>query len=213
MADAHRIAAASPQAGEAAAVMSARHGWLRFRSEGRPLPSCLDDDPRHWQQHVLRDHRTWYGADAAPQVSGAFVLQYLLQVPAHTAAAAAGVGMRVRRLDRLTFEISRNGVPRLVELGELEATPGADLDAALAVAERDYRRVAEPLAGAYVSTRPMSSQQRAGMVTDMWREADRSVRSAAGRFDPAESRRVSCCLIYALPGCVECAGCPRQVRR
>ncbi|MGA8046827.1 MAG: (2Fe-2S)-binding protein [Dermatophilaceae bacterium] len=213
MADTNRIPAASPEAGEAAAVMSARHAWLRFRSEGHPLPSCLDDDPRPWQQHVLADHRVWYGPDAAPQVSGAFVLQYLLQVPAHTAAAAAGVGMRVSRLEDLTFEISRNGVPRLVEIGDLRRVGEAALDEALAVAERDYRAVAEPLAGAYVSTRPMSSQQRRGMVADMWAEAARAVRMGGGRFSVGEARRSSCCLIYALPGCVECAGCPRSARR
>jgi hypothetical protein len=193
--------------------MSARHGWLRFRSEGHPLATCLDDDPRAWQRHVLNDHRVWYGPGAPTQVSGAFVLQYLLQVPAHTAAAAAGVGMRVGRLDDLTFEISRNGVPRVVELGDLERLDTTDLEESLTNAERDYRTVAEPLAGAYVSTRPMSSQQRRGMVTDMWAEAARAVRMGGGRFGIGEARRSSCCLIYALPGCVECVGCPRQVRR
>jgi hypothetical protein len=212
-ADTDRIAAGAPQAGVAAAGMGARHGWLGFRSTGHPLPSALDDDPRPWQQHVLGDHRAWYGADAAPQVSGAFVLQYLLQVPANAAAAAAGIGMRVSHLADLTFEISRNGVPRLVELGDLQVVRTAGLEELLAAAEHDYRTVADPLAGAYVSPRPMSSQQRRGMVTDMWAEAARAVRMGGGRFSVAEARRTSCCLIYALPGCVECAGCPRQTRR
>ncbi|KAB7746483.1 hypothetical protein GA707_03030 [Nostocoides sp. F2B08] len=213
MGDTHRLVAASPEAGEAATVMSARHAWLRFRSEGHPLPTCLDDDPRAWQQHVLADHRVWYGPDAAPQVSGVFVLQYLLQVAAHSAAGAAGLGMRVSRLDDLTFEISRNGVPRVVELGDLESLAGLGPEESLALAEREYRAVAEPLAGAYVSTRPMSSQQRRGMVADMWAEAARAVRMAGGRFTVGETRRSSCCLIYALPGCVACAGCPRLARR
>ena len=212
-ADPVRIVAATPEGGEAATVMSARHAWLGFRSTGHPLPNALDDDPRAWQRQVLGDHRAWYGPGAAPQVSGAFVLQYLLQVPAHSAAAAAGVGMRVSRLADLTFEISRNGVPRLVELGDLRAQRTTGLEDLIAAAERDYRAVAEPLAGAYVSTRPMSSQQRRGMVTDMWTEAARAVRMAGGRFSVGEARRTSCCLIYALPGCVECAGCPRQTRR
>ena len=88
-----------------------------------------------------------------------------------------------------------------------------ELQESLARAERDYRAVAEPLAGAYVSTRPMSTQQRRGMVADMWAEAARAVRMAGGRFTVGETRRSSCCLIYALPGCVACAGCPRLVRR
>lgn len=205
--------AASPEAGEAAARLSAAHGWLRFQSTGRPLPRRLTDDVADWQAGVLADHRSWYGADAPSQVSGAFVLQYLLQVPAHTAATAAGAGMRPRALADLTFALGSGGVPQLVEVGVLETSAG-DLFERLERARADYRAVAEPLAHAYRSTRPMSSRQRLGMVTDLWAEAARAVRSGAGRFKLEEPRRISCCLIYALPGCVECSGCPRtQVRR
>ena len=208
----NQVPAASPEAGEAADRMSARHGWLRFAATGRALPVRLTDDVSSWQQSLLRQHRDWYGEAAAPQVSGAFVLQYLLQVPAHTASAAAGGGMRVRDLTGLTFAIDGNGVPRQVELGDLETLDG-DLDERLAVAERDYLEVAGERAGGYISTRPMSSRQRHGMVRDMWSEAARAVRSAAGRFAVDEPRRVSCCLIYALPGCTECSGCPRLSTR
>ena len=191
--------------------MTSRHGWLRFRSTGHPLRRRLDDDARAWQADLLADHRRWYGAPAPEQVSGAFVLQYLLQVPAHTAALAAGAGMRVQRLADLTFETGPSHTPRLVETGRLE--PGAEtLEVGLARAEGEYRAVAEPLAGAYVSTRRMSSQQRQGMVGDMWLEAARLVRSRAGAIEVGEPRRRSCCLIYALPGCVECAACPRLSR-
>lgn len=188
--------------------MSARHGWLRFTATGRPLPSRLTDDVRPWQEALLADHRAWYGDDAPEQVSGVFVLQYLLQIPAHTAAFAAGVGMRPRHLADLTFTLGPNSVPRVVELGELHPLTG-DLESRLAAGEAEYRSVAAELARAYRSTRPMSSQQRQGLVTDMWAEAARAVRSAAGVIDVGEARRISCCLIYALPGCVECAGCPR----
>jgi hypothetical protein len=192
--------------------MSARHGWLRFRSTGRALPMGLHDDVRPWQAALLADHRRWYGpADVPVQVSGAFVLQYLLQVPAHTAAGSAGVGVRVPRLAGITFELGPGGVPRLVETGELEPAGAEALEARLAQAEADYREVAEPLARAYVSTRRMSSRQRLGMVSDMWAEAARGVRVRAGDFTLGEPQRLSCCLIYALPGCVECAGCPRLV--
>lgn len=197
-----------------AALMSARHGWLRFQSTGATLPVDLRVDPIPWQAAVLADHRRWYGpADVPTQVSGAFVLQYLLQVPAHTAASAAGVGVRVRDLAALTFELGTGGVPRLVELGALDPVVDLPLGSALVQAEADYLEVAEPLARSYTSTRRMSSQQRLAMVRDMWAEAARGVRVRAGEFTLAEPRRTSCCLIYCLPGCVECAGCPRLTQR
>ena len=201
-------AAVSPESGEAAALMSARHGWLRFRAAGGPLGRGLGDDVRDWQQAILADHRRWYGAEAPPQVSGAFVLQYLLQVPAHTAAFAAGIGMRCLHLADLTFAVGGNGVPNLVEIGAVAPLSGT-LDDRLAEAQRDFRAVAAPLAENYRSTRRMSSRQRHGMAADMWAEAARAVRAAAGEFAVAEPRRISCCLIYALPGCSECSGCPR----
>jgi len=205
----HHTPAASPDAGEAAALMSARHAWLRFVATGRPLTHHLDDPVRPWQAAILADHHHWYGPDAPEQVSGAFVLQYLLQVPAHTAAGAAGIGMRVPVLGRLTFERGSGGVPCLVEIGAIEPV-GGELEERLTRAEADYRAVAEPLARDYRSTRPMSSRQRLGMVTDMWAEAARTVRGGDGVITLDEPRRISCCLIYALPGCVECAGCPRR---
>lgn len=189
--------------------MSVRHAWLTFTATGRPLPHRLFDDPAPWQETLLAEHRTWYGADVAPQVSGAFVLQYLLQVPAQTAATAAGVGMRCTALAGLTFILGDHSVPKAAEIG-LVAPLAGGLDERLARAERDYREVAAPLAEHYRSPRPMSTQQRLGMVEDMWAQARRAVRSGSGLVDTEEPRRLSCCLIYALPGCVECAGCPRQ---
>jgi ferric iron reductase protein FhuF len=43
----------------------------------------------------------------------------------------------------------------------------------------------------------------------MWSAARREAETAAGLFRPGVPPRESCCLIYALPSCVECAGCPR----
>src|SRR5690606_25176319 len=128
--------------------MSTGHAWLRFVSTGRPLDSGLQDETGPWQQLILADHRRWYGPHAPVQVSGAFVLQYLLQVPAHTAATAAAVGMRVSALQDLTFERGPGGVPALVEVGDLERLDG-DLDDRLALAKESYREVAAPLAEAY----------------------------------------------------------------
>ena len=191
--------------------MSAAHGWLRFRETGRSLSRRLDEDPRPWQADILADHRRWYGPDAPAQVAGVFVLQYLLQVPAQAASCAAAVGLRVASLAELTFDLGEGHAPRAVELGRLAPGEGR-LEQDLAGAEADYRAVAAPLADGYVSTRRMSSQQRRGMVDDMWEEAAGDVRARAGR-PRGRRRRVSCCLIYALPGCAECAGCPRATRR
>ena len=62
------------------------------------------------------------------------------------------------------------------------------------------RRIAE----AFPATEKMSSRQRLGMVEDMWEMALARLHGAP----PPE--RESCCLLYALPGCAPCAGCPRQ---
>ncbi|NLJ53448.1 MAG: (2Fe-2S)-binding protein [Intrasporangiaceae bacterium] len=191
--------------------MSARHGWLTFTGDGQPLARRLDSAVGSWQEVLLGEHRAWYGDSAPEQVSGAFVLQYLLQVPAHTAAVAAGLGLRCTALADLSFALGDHGEPRRVEIGPVAALAG-DLDQRLATAERDYLAATVPVAQAYRSTRPMSTQQRLGMVHDMWAEARRAVRSSAGLFTLDEPRRRSCCLIYALPGCVECSGCPRRRR-
>ena len=120
--------------------------------------------------------------------------------------------MRVSRLHAVTFERDGGGVPRLVELGGLERAGDGALEAWLTRAEEDYREVADPLAAAYVSTRRMSTHQRAGMVGDMWAEAARAARGSVGAFTLGEPRRISCCLVYALPGCTECVACPRLRR-
>lgn len=73
-------------------------------------------------------------------------------------------------------------------------------------AEAGYRTTAERIARAHPAPGRMSSRQRLGMVTDMWA-------GAVARLEHLEPpRRLSCCLIYTLPGCHECAGCPRTSR-
>ncbi|XVX20963.1 (2Fe-2S)-binding protein [Actinomycetota bacterium] len=58
----------------------------------------------------------------------------------------------------------------------------------------------------------MSSRQRTGMVSDMWARAWESATAQAQGRGPVPQPRRSCCFIFALPGCEECAGCPRQGR-
>jgi hypothetical protein len=190
--------------------MSRRHAWLRFVAGGPPLGSVVELDARGWQQAVLELHRRWYGV-APPQVASAFVLQWLLQVPAHTAAHAAAAGPWRARVDGLTFSVGPSAVPDVVRLSGLVSDAG-DLAGRLDRAEADYRAVAGPLAREYASLVRVGPHARAAFVDDMWVAARREAEGAAGLIRPGVPERASCCLIYALPGCVECAGCPRLRR-
>ena len=93
------------------------------------------------------------------------------------------------------------------------APAAADLEDRLGGARTAYRALGHEIADAYDGGVKMSSQQRSGMVDDLWEMALREARGAAGLgLAPAVERR-SCCFIYALPGCHECAGCPRLSAR
>lgn len=189
--------------------MSRRHAWLRFTAEGPALPRRLDaTDVGAWQRDLGALHARWYDGVAPPAVAAVFVLQWLLQVPAHTAAHAAAAGPWRARLPDLTFSLGGALVPDVVRLAGLVADDG-DLDARLDTAEADYRAVAAPLAETYPSPVRLGPHVRSALVDDMWAAARREAEGAAGVVRPGTLPRQSCCLIYALPGCVECAGCPR----
>jgi hypothetical protein len=192
--------------------MSGRHAWLRFATGGPPLSLSLanltDDRAREWQQGLTALQGRWYDVEAPPQVAAVFVLQWLLQVPAHSAAHGAAAGPWRVDLSGLTFDLGPTLVPSVVRLSGLQPDAGP-LAERLYRAERDYRAVAEPLATAYPSLVRLGPHIRAALVDDMWVAARREAESAAGLLRPGVPPRESCCLIYALPGCVECAGCPR----
>jgi hypothetical protein len=195
--------------------MSRRHAWLRFTGSGPALPWSADPGApgwaaavSRWQRAVTDLHGRWYAGVAPPQVAAVFVLQWLLQVPAHTAAHAAAAGPWRADLTDLTFSLGRSSVPDAVRLTALVADDG-DLTARLARAAEDYRAVAEPCAVAYPSLVRLGPHTRAALVSDMWVAAAREAEGASGVIRTGVPERASCCLIYALPGCVECAGCPR----
>ena len=188
--------------------MSRRHAWLAFVAGGPALSRTLDTDPLPWQQRLTALQGRWYAVDAPPQVAAVFVLQWLLQVPAHTAAHAAAAGPWRAALPGLTFDLGPGLVPSTVRLTTLTPDAGP-LAERLDRAERDYRAVAEPVATAYPSAVRLGPHTRTALVDDMWAAARREAEGAAGLFRPGVPARGSCCLIYALPGCVECAGCPR----
>ena len=189
--------------------MSRHHAWLRFTTGGQPLPLDLGVDALAWQGALSDLHRRWYDGVAPPQVAAVFVLQWLLQVPAHTAAHAAACGPWRARLDGLTFALGGGLVPAVVRLTSLVPDNG-DVAARMERAEADYRVVAEPLAHAYPAPVRLGPHTRSALVDDMWAAARREAVSVTGAgVALGVPRRASCCLIYALPGCVECAGCPR----
>lgn len=190
-------------------MLSAHHAWLRFVAGGPQLPVGLRTDPLFWQDAVRGHHARWYHGIAPPAVSAVFVLQWLLQVPAHTAAHTAALGTwRALGLGRLTFALGPSAVPAVVRLEGLETAPGEQA-ARLDAAETDYRAVAEPIAARYVAPVRIGPHTRAALVDDMWTAARRDAERAAGAGPTPVPERASCCLIYALPGCRECAGCPR----
>ena len=205
-----------------AANLSREHPWLEFVPPGA-LPSTtwqrLDTvDAVAWQRGLVEQNAGWYPDTDAPQVAAAFALQYLLQVPAHTLAYAVRLGRRASSPTvwwpdpgSLEFTIGPNLVPDRIRLpaispegsefasGRLETRPEANSRPGQTLAERDYRAVAEPFAAAYPSIVRLGTATRQGMVTDMW----------AGALADGPVARESCCFLYALPGCHECAGCPR----
>ena len=190
--------------------MSRRHTWLRFVAGGAPLPHDLRTDAGAWQRALADLHRRWYGV-APAQVPAVFVLQWLLQVVAHTAAHAAASGPWRARITDLTFSLGPALVPDAVRLTGLTGDDG-DLATRMEGAEADYRVVAEPLAHGYPSPVRLGPHTRSALVDDMWRAAAREAETAVGLVRPGVPARDSCCLLYALPGCVECAGCPRLRR-
>ncbi|MBM6401310.1 (2Fe-2S)-binding protein [Phycicoccus sonneratiae] len=191
--------------------MSRRHAWLRFVAGGPPLPHRPAGDPTAWQHGLGALHARWYDGAAPPSVAAVFVLQWVLQVPAHTAAHAAAAGPWRARLTDLTFSLGGSLVPDVVRLTALVAD-AEDLAGRLDAAEADYRAVATPLAEGYPAPVRLGPHVRAALVDDMWAAARREAEGAAGVLRPGVLPRASCCLIYALPGCVECAGCPRLLR-
>ena len=137
-----------------------------------------------WQQRLTVLQGRWYDVDAPPQVAAVFVLQWLLQVPAHTAAHAAAAGPWRADARRRSPSTSGPGwCRRAVRLTALVPDAGP-LAERLARAERDYRAVAEPVATAYPAVVRLGPHTRAALVDDMWSAARREAEAAAGLIRP-----------------------------
>lgn len=141
-----------------------------------------------------------------PGVASAFVLQYTLDPLATVTATLAERTTWVPdlRLDRWSMALEPTGLyPVAVQVRRGAARQIHDPQIRYSLARDVYRSAASSLARHHPAQEKMSSRQRFGMVGDMWAGAIARLR---GEMPP---RRLSCCLIYALPGMVPCAGCPR----
>lgn len=147
---------------------------------------------------------------APPGMPSAFVLQYLLDPLASTIATTAAVTPFVLDADPTLWSIDLDPTylyPVAVQVRSGGHRRVADAVERLDAAWESYRATAADLATRLPTPTKMSSRQRLGMVDDLWEIA---LARVAGAPPP---ERQSCCLIYSLPGCVPCAGCPRSRSR
>lgn len=138
----------------------------------------------------------------------AFVLQFILDPLATVTATAALRTHWVLDPDPSSWSLDLDPsylYPVAVQIRAGAARGVADDLERHEAAWAGYRETGTAIATALPSPTRMSSRQRVGMVTDMWEQA--LARSAG----VAPGRRLSCCLMYGLPGCAPCAGCPRVV--
>lgn len=141
-----------------------------------------------------------------PGVASTFVLQFHLDAFARVVATAALTGPWLLDTDPGRYALVLDPTylfPVQVRVTKGESRVVEDAGERVRLAEHGYRAAATELAQSFPSVEKMSSQQRLGMVDDMWA---RAVHQCTG--GPAPRRR-SCCLMYALPGLDVCAGCPR----
>ena len=213
----HLTDAAPPDPAGAASLMSRRHAWLGFTAGGPALPQHRSpaDRRRRGSGGLTVLQGRWYDVVAPPQVAAVFVLQWLLQVPAAHRRPRRGRRAVARRPRRAHLRRSgRAWSRRVVRLTALEPDAGP-LAERLDRAERDYRAVAEPRGRGLPGGVRARAARPAALVDDMWvgRPAARPSRLARAVRGPGVAPRESCCLHLRLPGCVECAGCPRLRQR
>lgn len=136
----------------------------------------------------------------------AFVLQYLLDPLATVIATAAMRTPFALDADPTLWSIDLD--PTYLYPVVVQVRPGGhrtvadDMDRHEA-AHASYEATGTDLATRLPAPTKMGSRQRLGMVEDMWEIA---LARTVGASPP---RRRSCCLMYGLPGCTPCAGCPR----
>ena len=166
-----------------------------------------------WCRKLTAHNTSMYAVPAPPQVAAAFVLQHLLSIPAQAGAFAAATGpwrVDLGTLDDtgLSCDLAPGLYPERVGFRSVQPAT-TDREVRIEEARTAYRALGTVIASSYDVGVKMSSRQRLGMVDDVWEMALREAMAATGEGWGETVERRSCCLIYALPGCHECAGCPR----
>ncbi|MEO7069685.1 MAG: (2Fe-2S)-binding protein [Nostocoides sp.] len=163
------------------------------------------DPTREWRRrHAEMTVRS--NGVCPPGLELTFVLAFACDVLATAGAYAAALGPWLLDLspEQVSFALAEPWThPREVRLRRGSFAVEADPDARRERARAAYETVAVPFADGYATDARMSSHQRRGIVADTW---DLAWARATGT---GVVQREACCLIYALPGCHECAGCPR----
>ena len=164
-----------------------------------------EDPTKDWRQEYAAQTAAFSGA-CPPGMDLTFVLLFYCDVLATPATSAAALGPWVLDVSpsAVSFDLARPwthpGRVRLRRGGfAVVGEPGERHDRA----RRAYEEHALPFAAAYAPGSRLSSHARRGLVADAW-----AVAWARATGGPAPERE-TCCLIYALPGAHECAGCPR----
>lgn len=193
------------------------HSFTLLAAEGARPPEGV----RRWSQ---LDAGEWAGAIAssterrnsgpAPRgMPAAFMLQYSVGILATTGVTLAVTGPFAPDLDgnSLFFSISSVGhFPERVWLSKGSAHAHSSVDVRVDRTRAQFVATATDFVDRVDVGVKMSSRQRRGMVHDCWAMAVRDLESVlTGRPARVVARR-SCCFVYALPGCRECAGCPRS---
>jgi hypothetical protein len=174
---------------------------------GEVLAAQLDgrDPTGPWRAAVAATTARQYAAPAPAALPAAFVLQWVLEVPALLAVAGATLepGALAPVLGSVDFDLHPGAhFPDRAQVAEVAPAP-EDADRRWDAAHGAYLELAAPFARAYDPGVRLGRRTRLAMVDDVWAMARRRV---VGGPPPA---RGSCCFVYALPGARECAGCPR----
>jgi len=205
--------------------LTARLGWLTVTVGGAnsPLPwSCADvlagqeggqDPTSSWREALTARTTQQYGEAPPPQVASAFVLLWYLDLVAYPVAYAAALGPWVldSSASALRFDLADPELyPCDVSIVGENVLTVADPAARESLAQQRYVEHAQRFAVSYDTGVKMSSKQRMGAVRDTWTIAWRRAAEACLQTAPPPTMRESCCFIFALPGAVTCANCPRR---
>ncbi|MDF2144608.1 (2Fe-2S)-binding protein [Knoellia sp. p5-6-4] len=172
-----------------------------------------EDPTGPWREALAASTARQHGRPTPPAMPAAFVLQWVLEVPATVAAYAVVLGPWDPDLSgaSLSFDLSPQLFPAHLQIRA--ARPGSgEGEARLAAARTAYEGLARPFAATYEPGVRLGPHQRQAMVDDVWAMALHRAHQAVAERPARPPQRQSCCFIYALPGAHECAGCPRLSR-